>query len=280
VKSLYRFSTLLVALVLLVPVSTAVAKKRGHSAGSLGERTLKEGDSGRDVRLLQRFLNRAGVRLTADGEFGPATTAAVRAFERFQRRPVDGRVSRSDVIVLKDVAMNGGAVASAASTGGALPKNRKMPKPEVEPEDATAPLRLGPGMVATVGSDGLAVAPAAAPDVVKAIIEAGNRIATKPYIYGGGHGRWEDAGYDCSGSVSYALHGAGLLDQSMPSGGFMNWGDAGPGQWVTTYANGGHIFMVVAGLRFDTSGRSSAGSRWQADMRSGSGYSVRHPSGL
>ncbi len=101
-----------------------------------------------------------------------------------------------------------------------------------------------------------------------------------PYLYGGGHGKWEDRGYDCSGSVSYALHGAGLLEASMPSGGFMNWGDAGPGQWITTYAHGGHMFMTVAGLRFDTSGRSGAGTRWQADMRSKRGYSVRHPPGL
>ena len=122
--------------------------------------------------------------------------------------------------------------------------------------------------------------PPLAPLVVQAVIAAGNKIAKMPYIYGGGHGKWEDIGYDCSGSVSYALHGAGLLDTAMPSGSFMNWGDAGEGQWITLYANGGHIFMTVAGLRFDTSGRSSAGTRWQADMRSASGYTVRHIEGL
>ena len=80
--------------------------------------------------------------------------------------------------------------------------------------------------------------------------------------------------------MSYALHGAGLLDQAMPSGNFETWGDDGPGQWVTIYANGGHMYAVIAGLRFDTSGRSGAGTRWQADMRSGKGYEVRHPPGL
>ena len=138
---------------------------------------------------------------------------------------------------------------------------------------------LGPGTKATVGSDGLAVVPVLAPPVVQAVIVAGNKIAKMPYIYGGGHGKWEDAGYDCSGSVSYALHGGDLLKTAMPSGDFMNWGDPGPGQWITLYANGGHIFMTVAGLRFDTSGQSGSGSRWQSDMRSARGYEVRHPVG-
>jgi hypothetical protein len=119
-----------------------------------------------------------------------------------------------------------------------------------------------------------------APPVVQQVINAGNVIARTPYIYGGGHGKWEDAGYDCSGSVSYALHGAGILQTALPSGNFMNWGDPGPGQWITLYANGGHAFMVVAGLRFDTSGRTKAGTRWQADMRPEKGYAVRHPVGL
>ena len=109
------------------------------------------------------------------------------------------------------------------------------------------------------------MAPADAPAAVKAVIAAGNRIATKPYKYGGGHARWEDSGYDCSGSVSYALHGGGLLSSSMPSGGFTSWGASGQGRWITIYANSGHMYMVVAGLRFDTSGASP--SRWQSDMR-------------
>ncbi|MDX6720115.1 MAG: hypothetical protein QOJ63_2369, partial [Solirubrobacteraceae bacterium] len=177
--------------------------------------------------------------------------------------------------------INGGAMAKAASTGGALPKNAPKPPPLAPVAPVVAPpLKLGPGMTATVGPDGLAVAPVLAPPVVLQVIDAGNKIAKMPYIYGGGHGKWEDAGYDCSGSVSYALHGAGLLEDSMASGGFMSWGDAGPGQWITLFANGGHAYMVVAGLRFDTSGRAGAGTRWQPDMRSGDGYEIRHPVGL
>jgi hypothetical protein len=274
VKSLLRLSLLSLVAMLLVPATGLAAKRNWH----LGDRTLRQGLEGHDVKVLQNFLTRAGVRTDVDGVFGGGTKKAVRAFERFQQRRVDGIVTRLDVLVLRDVVVNGGAVAKASATGGALPKNQAPPKPVAPP--TPPPLVLGPGMKATVGEDGLAVAPALAPPVVQAVIAAGNKIAKMPYIYGGGHGQWEDAGYDCSGSVSYALHGAGLLDESMPSGSFMSWGDAGPGQWITLYANGGHIYMTVAGLRFDTSGRSSAGTRWQADMRSGAGYTVRHPVGL
>jgi peptidoglycan hydrolase-like protein with peptidoglycan-binding domain len=275
VKSLLRLSMLSLAVVLLAPSTGGAAAKRNWH---LGDRTLREGSEGHDVKVLQSFLTRAGLRAAADGEFGAGTTKAVRAFERFQQRPVDGVVTRLDVLVLRDVVVNGGAVAKAAMTGGAMPKKSAPPAPL--PPAVPPPLVLGPGMKATVGADGLAIAPALAPLVIQAVIAAGNRIATMPYIYGGGHGKWEDTGYDCSGSVSYALHGAGLLETAMASGGFTSWGDSGPGQWITLYANGGHIFMTVAGLRFDTSGRSSAGTRWQADMRSSSGYTVRHPVGL
>ncbi len=273
-KSLFRLSILSVFVVLLAPGASVAAKKNWH----LGDRTLREGMEGHDVKVLQNFLTRVGIRTTQDGAFGKGTTKAVRAFERFQQRSVDGVVTRLDVLVLRDVVTNGSAVAKAAGTGGALPKNA-APPPKMPPENPPPP-KLGPGMKATVGSDGLAVVPILAPPVVQQVLIAGNRIAKMPYIYGGGHGKWEDAGYDCSGSVSYALHGAGLLETSMPSGGFMSWGDPGPGMWITLYANGGHIFMTVAGLRFDTSGRSTAGSRWQSDMRSPSGYEVRHPPGL
>ena len=93
-------------------------------------------------------------------------------------------------------------------------------------------------------------------------------------------GRWLARGYDCSGSVSFALHGAGLLDGPLVSGDFARWGAAGPGSWVTIYANGGHVFMIVAGLRFDTSGQRESGSRWQAAPRRVRGFKVRHPVGL
>jgi hypothetical protein len=112
------------------------------------------------------------------------------------------------------------------------------------------------------------------------VIAAGNVIAKEPYKWGGGHGRWDDDGYDCSGSVSYALHGAGLLDSPLVSGDFAHWGDRGNGRWITIYANADHVYMVVAGIRFDTSARSRTGSRWTTEDRSSAGFAVTHPDGL
>gem|GEM_PF-261235 len=125
---------------------------------------------------------------------------------------------------------------------------------------------------------GLAYAPLAAPAAVKKIVWGGNKIRSLKYLWGGGHGSWRAPGYDCSGSASFALHEAGLLNTTLVSGEFASWGRSGRGKWVTIYANSGHVFLEVAGARFDTSGASP--SRWQSDLRSGSGYSVRHPAGL
>jgi cell wall-associated NlpC family hydrolase len=141
----------------------------------------------------------------------------------------------------------------------------------------------GPGVdgpVARILANGDAVPPKGAPQRVKMMIAAGNSIARTPYLWGGGHGAWQDDGYDCSGSVSFALAGAGLLSAPLNSTGFMSWGAEGPGDWVTIFANDGHVFMVVAGIRFDTSGRGSSGSRWQPQMRSTDGYVAIHPPGL
>lgn len=130
--------------------------------------------------------------------------------------------------------------------------------------------------------DGMAVAPASAPPGVKKVIEAANRIRTKPYVWGGGHGRWWDEGYDCSGAVSYALRGAKLLTSPLDSTGLMSWGAPNVGRWITVYANGGHTYAVIAGLRWDTAGSAKGtGPRWYADTRSAvpGKFAVRHPVG-
>jgi len=232
----------------------------GISSRHLGDRIpLRRGMSGHDVKILQDYLERSGFDTSVDGQFGAGTVKSVKQFETDQQLTADGVVDANDIDLLRSL------VDGDAGTAPATP---------------TQPAPLAPGDQATIGPDGLAVAPANAPVQVQQIIAAGNAIANKPYVYGGGHGRWDDRGYDCSGSVSYALHGAGLLDQALPSGNFTTWGDPGPGQWVTIYANGGHMYMIVAGLRFDTSGRAEDGSRWHTSTRSSSGYTVRHPPGL
>ena len=124
---------------------------------------------------------------------------------------------------------------------------------------------------------GRAHPPMTAPTAVAAAIRAANRISAKPYVWGGGHGTWQDRGYDCSGAVSYALHGGGLLDRSMDSGSLARWGAPGPGRWISVHANAGHAYVVIAGLRFDTSG--GPGPRWHRAPRSGAGFTVRHPVG-
>jgi cell wall-associated NlpC family hydrolase len=174
---------------------------------------------------------------------------------------------------------SGGGTATA-STGGTSPDD-----PQFQPHGT-----------ATLLPNGQAIAPTDAPPEVQAMIAAGNKIATLPYVYGGGHNAtFSGRGYDCSGSVSYALHGGGLLTSPLDSSSFMKWGQKGPGSWVTIYTNPGHAYMVVAGLRFDTSmrtpivsaARKSArragtflSTRWSTRMRPSDGYVIRHPAGF
>jgi cell wall-associated NlpC family hydrolase len=225
-----------------------------HSA-EYGSRTMREGTNGKDVKQLQRYLTRAGFETTADGAFGPLTARSVRKFERSDGRAVNGVVPPRDARAIQTQATE------------AAP----------EPTEPTEPPATGR---ARITSDGLAVAPADAPEEVRQVIAAGNEIAKKPYKYGGGHGQWNDSGYDCSGSVSYALHGAGLVSRPRDSGEFMSWGASGRGEWITIYAHGGHVYMMVAGIRFDTSGRAEDGTRWHSTRASREGYAVRHPSGF
>ena len=228
------------------------------STDTSAARTLRRGTSGDDVMTLQRELRTLGYRLSADGAYGTKTVRSVRRYERKAGITVDGVVDPGEAQQIAQAA--GSAGATQGSGAGATPQQAAGPQ-------------------ATLNSDGTATAPQGAPPAVAQIIQAGNQIASAPYEYGGGHNDgFTDSGYDCSGSVSYALHGAGLLKAPLDSGEFMSWGAPGPGQWVTIYANEGHVYMVVAGLRFDTSGADP--SRWQSDARSSSGYTVVHPPGL
>jgi cell wall-associated NlpC family hydrolase len=147
--------------------------------------------------------------------------------------------------------------------------------------DLSRPTTAGDGIKrATALPNGIALPPLEAPEAVRQMIEAGNVIARSPYLWGGGHGKWVDKGYDCSGSVSFVLAAAGYLEAPLASGPLMSWGEPGPGKWVTIYSHEGHVWMVVAGIRFDTSGARETGSRWQNELRSTAGFVARHPPGL
>ena len=165
---------------------------------------------------------------------------------------------------------------SADKSGGAAYQEPTPPPPPPAPAvDMTVP-----GSLAQLLPDGSAAAPADAPPQVQQAIWAANRLQDKPYVYGGGHAEVEDDGYDCSGTVSYALHHAGLLATPLDSGSFMRWGQKGAGRWITVYTNPGHAYAVIAGLRLDTSGSGERGPRWRLEPRSPRGFAVRHPRGL
>lgn len=138
-----------------------------------------------------------------------------------------------------------------------------------------------PGTEAVLLDSGLAAAPADAPKAVQQAVWAANEIIGKPYIYGGGHASFRARGYDCSGTVSYALHGGDLLDSPLDSSSFMKWGAAGEGEWITVYTNPSHAFTVIAGLRLDTSAAGdpsgAKGPRWRPALRSTKGFKARHP---
>jgi cell wall-associated NlpC family hydrolase len=174
------------------------------------------------------------------------------------------------------------AAGTSATTGGSSVTPTTSTTPATGPT-MTTPDLVVPGHTARI-VDGLAAAPMDAPPAVQQIIWAGNQIVGLPYIYGGGHASFVSPGYDCSGTVSYALHGADLLATPMDSGEFESWEGHGVGTWVTIFANGGHAYMTVAGIRLDTSPANDPsglqGPRWRPLRPENSGYVVRHPTGL
>jgi cell wall-associated NlpC family hydrolase len=224
------------AVVLALPAAAQAA---------FGDRTLRRGMHGHDVRVLQSWLTRLGQPTVVDGAFGRATRRSVRRYERASDLRADGVVSRLEARGMR----------------------RRVEAPD-------------PARAAISADTRTAVSPAGAPPQVQAMIAAANRITATPYRYGGGHRRFDDSAYDCSGAVSYALHGAGLLDTPEDSSQLEHFGEPGRGAWVTVYANRGHAYLIIAGARFDTSGRGERGPRWRREPRSGRGYIVRHPAGL
>ncbi len=232
-------------------VSSASQDSSGHKyrgdSQHMGDRILQRGMQGHDVRVLQDYLGILGYHSPITGHFGWRTRKNLMGFQKANGLDSTGVLIYADSQQLRRVV-------------AAKLKSEKPGK-------------------ATI-SHGLAVPPANAPKVIREVIAAGNQIAFKPYLYGGGHGTWNSSGYDCSGSVSYALHGGHLLSTTMDSTQFESYGASGRGKWITLWTNAGHVYMYVAGLRFDTTAQGeTGGSRWTYQGRSSAGFIDRHPRG-
>jgi cell wall-associated NlpC family hydrolase len=217
------------------------------------------------------------------GAAGAAARAAATAIPTARPQVVEPVAGSAAAPVPSAAAPSGVSVGAPSPSAGGTPA---LPAPAslaaVRSELARSGMTANPRQ-ATLTPGGLAVAPIDAPPAVQAIISAGNEIARLPYIWGGGHATYEDTGYDCSGSISFVFAAAGLLDHTVTSGELENWGAPGPGRWITVFANAGHTFMYVAGLRFDTVALAETGSRWSdrpADEGDLASFSVRHPPGL
>lgn len=288
-----------------LPLESASAQQ-GPTASAAGK-SLKKGARGKRVRQLQRALG-----VPADGIFGKGTRRAVKRYQRRHGLFVDGIAGPQTLAALgvrsrssnrgrgrtRRVSSRGGGVRQLQRALGvpadgsfgpqtaravkSFQRRRGLTADGVVGPQTRSALGIGPGRVlkrkGRGGSGGGGGGRKAG--IINAIIRAGDRIATTPYVYGGGHGSFTASGYDCSGSVSYALHGGGLLRSPLDSTGFMSYGQPGPGRHITIYANAGHAYMVIKGRRFDTSARSQTGTRWTNEMRSPAGYVARHPTGF
>jgi cell wall-associated NlpC family hydrolase len=265
------------------------------TASPAAARPLKKGSKGPRVAFVQRALG-----LHADRIFGSQTKRAVKRFQRRHGLTADGIVGPATWSALKrsrgrSSTVGRGAVRllqralGVAADGVFGPGTYAAVKSFQRGKGLTADGIVGPATWSALGHSGITKVlkrrvlgrrRSGLPLAVSRVIRAGTRIAFKPYKYGGGHGSFSDSGYDCSGSVSYALHGGGLLGSPLDSSQLMHYGAAGPGRYITIYAQPSHAYMVVHGRRFDTSGAGGRGGRWQWDQRSSSGYTVRHPPGL
>jgi peptidoglycan hydrolase-like protein with peptidoglycan-binding domain len=235
----------------LTPPTSALTAHSSHTPANAADVTTApssaqgEAPSGNPVSRLQ-----AALHVAPDGEFGPETEAAVRRLQARHGLAVDGVVGPATwelIGVGDEQTLTPPASAVAAQSSGAT---------------------------SSTGGEGEAA------NVVARVIAAGDEIATRPYVWGGGHGSFESVGYDCSGSVSYALHGGGLLSSPEDSTGLESYGEAGPGRYITIYANAEHAFMVIDGKRFDTVALAETGTRWSDSMTSTADFVARHPDGL
>lgn len=291
---------------LLSVVAALIGAGAMHSPMAAAE-PLERGDRGARVERLQQLLG-----IGVDGVFGTGTLRALRRFQRRHDLAADGRAGAATWRMLRRV-RDSGRRRSGRRGGGGISRSRTRATRILQrrlgiavdgafgPGTARAVRRfqrargltpdgvVGPGTWSALGVRGRPVlkrgrrgraSGSGIPIAVVRAVAAANRIAGKPYRYGGGHGSFNDSAYDCSGSVSYVLHAAGRLGRPRNSSGLMRYGSPGRGRYITIYANPGHTFMVINGRRYDTTGRTETGSRWQREMRPISSYAVRHPPGL
>jgi peptidoglycan hydrolase-like protein with peptidoglycan-binding domain len=241
-------------------IKTAGTLTKPSTENKFGQRMLREGLSGSDVTVLQGYLTLAGYPTSVDGEFGPQTAASVAAFKlAHSMTPANG------------------------VAGASFDKALRAAISAFEADVPTGTASINP-------LTGAATAPASAPAAVQQVVAAANSILNTSYCVGGGHGTWTSSCYDCSGSVSFALHGAGLLSSSEDSTGLESYGSPGPGKWITIYSDPSHAFIVVAGIAFDTADYggpnipNGTGPRWRSNplgnLADGGDYVVRHPAGL
>jgi peptidoglycan hydrolase-like protein with peptidoglycan-binding domain len=233
-----------------VPSATVAV---AHPSPSTGE--APAAGAGNAISRLQSAL-----KMSPDGEFGPETEAAVRRLQARHGLNVDGVVGAATWALLgitsePELKPPASAIVHENTEGGSSDHSSEG------------------GSTSSTGGGG------EGSGVIARVIAAGEEIATRPYQWGGGHGSFQSAGYDCSGSVSYALHGGGLLSSPLDSTAFESYGEPGPGSHITIYANSEHVYMVVDGRRFDTVAQAESGSRWSSSMTSTGGYVVRHPAG-
>jgi peptidoglycan hydrolase-like protein with peptidoglycan-binding domain len=288
-------------------VSCALAVTPALAAAGLGSRILKSGMQGNDVRTLQADLTDIGFITPTTGVFDATTKSRVTEFEAQYQLKANGIVTHTIVKKLLSVLASEQPTSGAGTTqpGVSDPTGAAglgTTAPTGVPTTTTNPLETGttttPGPTggsglgagpnsapvgkATLDANGLALAPPGAPLAIEEIIEAADQIAFDPYVFGGGHASFKSSGYDCSGSVSFALHGGGLLSSPLDSTQFMSWGSKGKGRWITLWANGGHVYMQIAGLWFDTGAQSTANNndRWSVTrVNTANGYVERHPTG-
>jgi lysozyme family protein len=293
-----RLRTLVLAVAACLVLSAA--------APAADAKPLKRGAHGPRVERLQRALH-----LQPDGIFGKGTARAVRRFQRRHGLHPDGIVGPATWRAIRrgrargtSVSRTGVRIQTRGSSVRLLqrrlgigadgvfgPGTARAVRRAQRAHGLTADGIVGPATWQAVGVRGRhpvlrrarlhgAAGIGGPPAAIASAIAAANRIAGFPYRYGGGHGSFDDTGYDCSGSVSYVLHAAGVLETPHDSSGLMSYGAPGRGRYITIYANPGHAYMVIRGRRYDTSGRYEDGTRWASTGRSATGYVARHPPGL